>query len=135
MRTTFIIFATLFIGTCSGQDSIRILGKWYTCGWVEPLEKMDVQSFSRKELSEDSCKNFKCAISIWEFGDTTFTRQSSSGCKDYALGLGTISKGLSWSFDNGRKRLTIRSDGQKEFVFDVLGLTDAELIVRLIKPH
>lgn len=135
MKIFFLLSSLFFVSTCFSQDPQKILGKWYACGWIDSLEKINVQQFVKKEPGRDSCKDDHCSISTWEFREDAFYHVSSNGCPGGSVGFGTIGSPLSWSMNDSLKKLTISLEKQKKVIFDIIRLTDTELIVQLVKNH
>jgi hypothetical protein len=130
MRATFIICSFFFFSICFAQNSLNILGKWYTCGWIDDLEKIKAQTFVRKELQSDSCRKNDCSVTKWEFRKDTFHYFSQSACEDNSLGIATIRDPLSWSIDDNFKKITLITEAKKAIIFDILILTETTLKIQ-----
>jgi hypothetical protein len=136
MRIVIIIFVGLICKTTFAQDTLstKILGTWYTCGWIDSLQKVKTQKFVNQILTTDSCRDHKCQLSYWVFndenGEKSFYKHATDGCLDENFAQALIADKLSWRFDFARQTLAI-VEYDRVFTFKILSLTNSELVVQL----
>jgi len=136
MRTVILIFVCLICKTTFAQDSLstKILGTWYTCGWIDSLQKVKTQKLVNQALTTDSRGNHKCRLSYWVFkdenGEKSFYKHAADGCSDENFASTLLVDKLRWRFDFVRQILTI-VEYDREFTFKILGLPNSELVVQL----
>jgi hypothetical protein len=127
MKNILLTALLLTSGAAFAQLSEKaILGAWVCCDKVELLAKTDSFMLVKESpAAKNECVEKKCVYTVWTFEKTRETQEvkfnRQSGCKDAASMSSYDTKGT-WSFDKGKKAVTIFDEHFTKLIFNA-GLT------------
>ena len=125
----------LFAGTCLGQSSKKILGKWISGEKIELLNRFDTLTFVKED---ESVKNKyiekNCHYTQWDFTKGEDPQKLLiyiyKGCKGAGVVNTSVTNDGSWSIDK-KNVLTIFDDKFTKHVFEVTFLENEFKLKRI----